>query len=320
MGSAENRFSSLDSTWSIVLLSAPQMHKTKLQRCKMLRLNRRSTAQSIVAAFLIVCLFSLSGPIAAAAESPQNSDKSSGRDVSLTSEVVTAAPEAKVPRVLFAAYEDAIIGATEPGLEAATRPRSVAKLVESVNAVTTTPLPPPPPQVASTAPMTAGEKFGAWFRSKFMSFGPFGSAVFNGMWKELNDNDDFKEDTVDNFFADSMTRAARSYASATTNAFYEKALLASLFRQDPRYHRSGKTGAGARIVYAATRVFITQGDRCECHQFNASFLLGGAAGALTANLWERRERTGPWHTFSRYYNHIGMTALFNVVREFVSGQ
>ena len=79
-----------------------------------------------------------------------------------------------------------------------------------------------------------------------------------------------------------MTRAARSYAFGTTASFFEKAFFASLFRQDPRYHRSGKTGAGAKIGYAVTRVFVTQGDRCGCQQFNASFLLGGAAAAGAA--------------------------------------
>ncbi|HLF85167.1 MAG TPA: hypothetical protein VI837_13410 [Blastocatellia bacterium] len=228
-----------------------------------------------------------------------------------------------MPRILYIAFGDAMIAPADLTPEPVSRPRSVARLVASVNAAAAMPLPAPSPRqstVASTAPMSAGEKFEAWFRSRFLSPGAYGSAVFNGMWKELNDNDDFKKDTVGNYFADSMTRAARSYASGTTNAFFEKALFASLFRQDPRYHRSGKTGAGAKIGYAVTRVFITQGDRCACHQFNASFLLGGAAGAGVATLWERRERTGPMHTLSRYYNHIAVTALFNVVKEFVGGQ
>lgn len=289
----------------------------------MLSLIRRSTAQSFVAAFLIAYLFSLAAPRAAAAERPSDSDKSAGREASSSSAAASANPEAKTPRVLYVAFDAEMSTPAEPALEAASRPRSVAKLVASVKAATARPMPLPSPRqstVASTAPMSAGEKFEAWFRSRFLSVGAYGSAVFNGMWKELNDNDDFKKDTVENFLADSMTRAARSYASGTTNAFFEKALFASLFRQDPRYHRSGKTSAGGKIGYAVTRVFITQGDRCACHQFNASFLLGGAAGAGVANLWERRERTGPMHTISRYYNHIAMTALFNVVKEFVGGQ
>lgn len=290
----------------------------------MLTLNRRCTARSIVAALLISWFFSLSAPLAAAADGPQNSDRGTGNDTSVAGEAATVSTEAKSPRVLYAAFEGAMTALAEPTREPASRPRRVGQLVESINAVTATPLPPPPTRqssgVVSTAPMSAGEKFEMWFRSRFMSVGPFASAAFNGMWKELNDNDDFKEDTVGNFFADSMTRAARSYAFGTTAGFYEKAMLASLFRQDPRYHRSGKTGAGAKIGYAVTRVFVTQGDRCACNQVNASFLLGGAAAALTANLWERRERTGPMHTIRRYYSHIYVTALYNVIKEFVGGQ
>lgn len=289
----------------------------------MLRLIRRSTAGSFLAALLIACLFSLSAPLAAAADGPHVSEKSAGRDASLSSDIASSTPELKMPRILYVAFGDAMIAPADLTPEPVSRPRSVARLVASVNAAAAMPLPAPSPRqstVISTAPMSAGEKFEAWFRSRFLSPGAYGSAVFSGMWKELNDNDDFKKDTVGNYFADSMTRAARSYASGTTNAFFEKALFASLFRQDPRYHRSGKTGAGAKIGYAVTRVFITQGDRCACHQFNASFLLGGAAGAGVATLWERRERTGPMHTLSRYYNHIAVTALFNVVKEFVGGQ
>jgi hypothetical protein len=289
----------------------------------MLTLIRRSTARSFIAALLIACLFSLAAPKATAAERPSGSDNSVTREASSSPDVASASAEAKMPRVLYAAFNAAMSAPAEPVPEPTSRPRSLAKLVASVNAATARPLPPPSPQqstVASTAPMTAGEKFQSWFHSRFLSFGAYGSAVVNGLYKEALDNDDFKKDTVENYFADSMTRAARSYAFGTTAGFYEKAVLASLFRQDPRYHRSGKTGAGGKLVYAVTRVFVTQGDRCGCHQVNASFLLGGAAAAATANLWERRERTGPMHTVSRYYNHIAITALFNVVKEFVGGQ
>lgn len=289
----------------------------------MLSLIRRSTARSFMAALLIACLFSLAAPKAAATERPSDSEKGAGREASSSNDGASANPEAKTPRVLYVAFDAAMSTPPEPAPEPASRPRSVAKLVASVNAATAMPLPMPLPRqstVASTAPMSAGEKFEAWFRSRFLSPGAYGSAVVNGMWKELQDNDDFKKDTVENYLADSMTRAARSYAFGTTAGFFEKAFFASLFRQDPRYHRSGKTGAGGKIGYAVTRVFVTQGDRCGCHQFNASFLLGGAAAAGAATLWERRERTGPMHTISRYYNHIATTALFNVVKEFIGGQ
>jgi hypothetical protein len=282
-----------------------------------------SAARAFIAALLMGCLLSLAAPRAAAADRLSESDKSAGREVPPPTEAGSANGEVKMPRVSYAAFDVPLTPPAESAPEPASRPRSVARLIASVNATAKpAPMPLPPPQstVASTAPMTAGEKFEYWFHSRFLSFGPFGTAVVNGMWKELQDNDDFKEDTVGNFFADSMTRAARSYTFGTTAGFFEKAVFASLFRQDPRYHRSGKTSAGGKIGYAVTRVFVTQGDRCACHQFNASFLLGGAAASGIANLWERRERTGPMHTLSRYYNHIAITALYNVVKEFVGGQ
>ena len=282
----------------------------------MLSLNGRSMRSTVAA--LLVAFFSLSAPTAAATEDPRSPDKSNDRDASVTAET----PEPKSPRVLYAAFE--AISTVEPTPEPTTRPRSVAKMLDSVSTVTPPPpVPLPPPRqsssVISTAPMSVGEKFGTWFRGRFMTIGPFASAAVSGMWKELQDNDDFKEDTVENFFADSATRAARAYAAGATSSFYERAVLASLFKQDPRYHRSNKTGFG-KVIYAATRVFVTQGDRCACHQVNYSFLLGGAGYAVTANLWERSERTGPWHTFARFYNHIAYTAMFNIVREFVGGQ
>lgn len=293
----------------------------------MLTLIPRFRARLLIAPLLIASFFSLAAPRAAAADG--SSDRGGGTRGEASATAGTAeprdgtAPAGTIPtNVLYVAFDGLGSVPVEPTPEPATRPRRVTGPAE-VDA-TPRPSPMPPPQsasgVISTAPMTAGEKFHAWFRSRFLSPGAYGTALYNGLWKELNDNDDFKKDTVQNYFADSMTRAARSYTFATTAGFFEKALFASLFRQDPRYHRSGKTGAGAKIGYAVTRVFVTQGDRCECHQFNASFLLGAAAASGTANLWERRERTGPMHTVSRFYNHIAITALFNVVKEFVGGQ
>lgn len=289
-------------------------------------LTHRSSFRASIAGLLIAAIFALSAPVAAASDSDREASAPSSAEASRARTVETATrSETNMPIVLSAAFDGATSIPVEPAPEPATRPRSVARLVASINEVAAPPLPLPSPSpvpapAVSTAPMTVKEKFGSWFHSRFMSPGAYGSAVFNGMFKELQDNDDFKKDTVENYFADSMTRAARSYAFGTTASLYEKAILASLFRQDPRYHRSGKTGVGAKLIYAATRVFVTQGDRCGCDQFNASFLLGGAGAAVTANLWERRERTGPMHTLSRYYNHIAITAFFNIVKEFVGGQ
>lgn len=171
----------------------------------------------------------------------------------------------------------------------------------------------------STAPMTAGEKAQYWLTKSFKPPGPYAQSIFSGLYNELLDNNEGKEDTLDDLFADAMTRAARSFGFRITSGFFEKFAYASLFRQDPRYHRSGKTSAGAKLGYAVSRVFITQGDRGG-DQFNISYLGGGLTAAFISNAWQREEKKGTGQAFRRWGTHIAMTALSNILREFIGGQ
>ena len=162
----------------------------------MLTLIHRSKATSLVCFLLIAYMFSFAIPANAAHLS--DSDKSAGPDGSSPIEAAAVASGessgAAPLGVAYTVYNGAIRLPAEPPLESASRPRSVARLVASVNEAAARPIPLPPasqsPGVISTAPMTAGEKFESWFRSHFLSPGAYGKAVFNGMWKELQDNDD----------------------------------------------------------------------------------------------------------------------------------
>jgi hypothetical protein len=163
--------------------------------------------------------------------------------------------------------------------------------------------------------MTAGEKFNLFLKSSFVPPGPYAQSVFSGMFNEAFDNNEGKEDTIEDYFADSMTRAARSFGNRVANGFFEKFALATIFKQDPRYHRSRKRGAGAKIGYAVSRLFITQGDRSG-DQFN----VGGLLGAGVSNVWQREENQTVQKTFSRWGTHLMLTAFSNIVREFAGGQ
>jgi hypothetical protein len=66
----------------------------------MLSLKRRSTARSLVTALLIACLFSLSVPIAVAADGRQNSDKIAGREAPSSEALLECLRQP--PRVLYA--------------------------------------------------------------------------------------------------------------------------------------------------------------------------------------------------------------------------
>lgn len=180
---------------------------------------------------------------------------------------------------------------------------------------------PPSPRAVSTAPMTAGEKFKLFAQRSFLSPGAYGMSVISGVYGEWTDkNNNHHHANPGDFAADSMTRAARSFAFRANANFFEKFMFPSLFKQDPRYHRSGKKGAGAKIGYAVTRLFITQGDRNGKNEFNVSFLAGGLAASGMANLWEREERQDLHHFRTRFTSHLGLTALMNILREFIGGQ
>ena len=74
------------------------------------------------------------------------------------------------------------------------------------------------------------------------------------------------------------------------------------------------------MLYAATRVFVTQGDRCGCNQPNISFLAGGLAASGIAENWERPDDRGIDRVFARWGSHIGVRMFTNLLSEFIGGQ
>jgi hypothetical protein len=167
--------------------------------------------------------------------------------------------------------------------------------------------------------MTAGEKFMLFATKSFKPPGPYAQSAFTGVFNELLDKDDGRDSDTGDFFADAGTRAARSMAFRATANFFEKFAYPVIFKQDPRYHRSDKKSVGGKIGYAVSRLFVTQGDRSG-DQFNISYLLGGATAAAISNVWEREERQTVGKSARRWGTHMGLTALTNILREFLGGQ
>jgi hypothetical protein len=178
-----------------------------------------------------------------------------------------------------------------------------------------------PSTVASTVPMTAGEKFALFATDSFKPPMPYLLSIVSGVWDEAIDSKHKKPHrSAGDFAADSLTHAARSYAFRVTSNFFEKFAYPSAFKQDPRYHRSPYTGFGSRLKYAVTRVLITQGDRNGKNEFNISFLAGGLTAAGISNLWEPTYNQNAAATMSRFGTHIALRALMNVLSEFIGGQ
>jgi hypothetical protein len=179
---------------------------------------------------------------------------------------------------------------------------------------------PAPRQVASTAPLSPGEKFHVFTKKSFLSYSPYALSIFGGIWGEATDKDHGRHMSAGDFMADSMTHAARSFAFRTTSNFFEKFAFATILRQDPRYHRSDKKSLGGKVIYAATRVFITQGDRCACNQVNASFLMGGLTASGISQTWAREEDKSISKVFTSWASHIAIRAFTNILSEFIGGQ
>ena len=77
---------------------------------------------------------------------------------------------------------------------------------------------------------------------------------------------------------------------------------------------------GAKLGYAVSRIFVTQGDRCGCDQFNFSFLGGGLAASGMSNLWVREEDRTVNRVFGRWATHVGTRAFLNILSELLGGQ
>lgn len=294
----------------------------------MIKYIHRSTPKVTITLLLIASLISFAASPAAAHDDWDGKNKGSAHEdcASKSTEPVgegeaarkVAAEPASI-KVFYALYSGAIKLDAEPEYQPVAAFRQVVMSnVSGLKSVVATAKPVAMPAV-STAPMTPGEKAQYWLTKSFKPPGPYAQSIFTGLYNELLDNNEGKEDTVDDFFADAMTRAARSFAFRITSGFFEKFAYASLFRQDPRYHRSGKTSAGAKLGYAVSRVFITQGDRGG-DQFNISYLGGGLTAAFIANSWQREEKRGAGQAFRRWGTHIGITMLSNILREFIGGQ
>lgn len=271
----------------------------------MLRMIHRPAAITM-SLLLIVSMLTLAAPVAAASDGKNNREETRATE---KKEAQPETGETASPQTLninYALYNNSINLLSAPASETATTTGAVPS-APSVPAV-------------STAPMTAGEKFNYYLRRTILSPGAYAQSIASGMFNELLDNNEGKKDTLDDFFADSMTRAARSMAFKITAGFLEKFALPVVFKQDPRYHRSDKRSAGGKIAYAVSRLFITQGDRCGCDQFNISYLGGGLAASFIARAWVREEQRTTSNAFRRWGVHMGITALSNILKEFIGGQ
>ncbi len=287
--------------------------------------------KTLIALLFLGAFLAFAAPKTLAGDSDaiKSEDKTNVAASSDTTETKTAgvAVEKKTPNVLYAPLKEINFETSENAAsvkaQAAVNPGQITNVslsrIVMNTAIPLPKVPPPGAQPLNKIPMTSGEKFTLFFKGSFLSTGAYANAAFSGIRGETFDKDHDPNDEKGNFFADAGTRAARSFTFGATSKFFERFFWASIFRQDPRYHRSGKKGVGAKIGYAISRVIITEGDKGG-NQFNISYLGGGASAAFMSRLYEREERRSLNKVLNKWGTHIALTAVSNIFKEFLSGQ
>ena len=100
-----------------------------------------------------------------------------------------------------------------------------------------------------------------------------------------------------------------------TEVFFERFLVPSVLKQDPRYFRNPQLPFFKRAIYSMSRVLLTRADN-GAQTFNASRIVGGAASQALADLYVPGQRQGLWPIGNRIAFDLIRDAGFNLVHEF----
>jgi len=110
-------------------------------------------------------------------------------------------------------------------------------------------------------------------------------------------------------------RFGAAVADEASGHIFKGFVFPALLRTDPRYFRKGQGGAGHRIGYAVTRVFVTRTDSGH-PTFNASEFLGAASSAALSTVYYPHSGSSTNDAISRAGLGIASDMGWNVLKEF----
>ena len=168
----------------------------------------------------------------------------------------------------------------------------------------------PYPSVDNWRPLTASEKFHTFLVSTYRPQ-TFASALVDASANTLFP--DSKE--YETGFRGFGQRYGINLATSETDVFFERFLIPTVLKQDPRYFRNPDLPFFKRAVYAMSRVVITRSDS-GVNTFNASRVLGGAASQAIADLYVPGNRQGMYPIADRIAFDMLRDAGFNLLHEF----
>jgi len=142
-----------------------------------------------------------------------------------------------------------------------------------------------PPGKQAIVPLTAREKLAYGARKAFLDPAAYLNPAVNAFFIERG-NVKAPGKTSGDIFADGLSYYARTFTTRSTTVLLGDGVYPALFKQDPRYHPSGKHGIMSRTLYAASRTVVTLGDNGK-RQINFSKLGGIFTSRALANVYER---------------------------------
>ena len=164
---------------------------------------------------------------------------------------------------------------------------------------------------APYAPLSARQKFRAFARTTFDPSAIVVAALGAGITQPGNSQPQYGEGS--DAFGQRVGAIAAGYGSAK---FFTEDLLPTVLHQDPRYFQKGEGKVASRIWYAATRTLVTRQDSGKSN-INASFLGGFAMSVALSNSYYPDLNRNASDAAARYGEGVAISAVFNVVREFV---
>jgi hypothetical protein len=113
-----------------------------------------------------------------------------------------------------------------------------------------------------------------------------------------------------------MQRFGAAQADLTSQNFFQDAVLASLFHEDPRYFRKGPASTVVhRMAYAVSRAVVTRRDSGR-ESFNFSGILGMEMGIALSNSYYPSRSVNGGEMAYRTGSSFAATALGNLLPEF----
>jgi hypothetical protein len=164
---------------------------------------------------------------------------------------------------------------------------------------------------ARLPPLTSKEKFVLFVKETTDPFTIFGAAMGAAYSHVAQDDPEYGQGS-----RAFRQRLGAAYADVATQNFFADSLLATIFKEDPRYYRLGpKASIKRRVGYSMSRVAVCRTDAGVSHICYSS-LLGTAMGIGLSNAYyPRADQTGR-EMASRAATSFSAAALTNLLPEF----